>query len=280
MCIAIVKPAGANVPSYDRILNSWESNQDGGGFAVQRKGKTLIKYEKGYFDMDKYYNKLVDTIKPEDTALIHMRITTHGGTSKECCHPFPISQDYDNMRETHGKCKKIMMHNGILGGAFGQVDKPGVSDTMELVKYLAKANFDTYGEGFQRLMEPILGSGNKVAVLTEDGYTLAGKGWIKEDDGCYYSNGTYEDYYSKYCGYNNNFSFKPSKAKKKSNHFKKKTLNRGYNKVYNYKKVDVTSLPSHDQDDILSSVCPSCLQFMPDAVYGDTVCKYCNIEYN
>lgn len=280
MCIAIVKPSGAKVPSYDRIKNSWEANQDGGGYAIKKEGASTIKYAKGYFDMDKYYDDLVQNIKPEDTALIHMRITTHGGTSKECCHPFPISHSIEQMHKTHGRCKKIMMHNGVLGGEFAKGASDGVSDTMKLVQYLAKANLRNYGDGFKRLMEPVLGSGNKVAVLTEKGYTLAGKGWIKENDGCFYSNDTYEDWYSSWYGTGQGITFhQPLQAKKKSTRYSKKKLDRKYNKAYTYKKVNTVGLSRADQEDLLKAVCPSCLQFMPDAVYGDNICSYCNIEY-
>ena len=277
MCIAIVKPEGSKVPSYDRISASWDSNRDGGGYAIKRAGSDTIEYHKGNFDKEEYYNKLVQSIKPEDTALIHMRITTHGGTSKECCHPFPISHSYDEMRSTSGKCKKIMMHNGILGGAFGKVHKQGVSDTMELVKYLAKANLREYGSAFKVLMEPILGRNNKVAVLTEDGVTMAGVGWIEEDDGCFYSNDTYEEFWYKSWAYPQIIT--PKKAQKKAKHFNTKQKQRGYTKAYNYKKVQTASMTQLDQDDILNNVCPSCLTFMPDGVYGDYVCKYCNVEY-
>ena len=79
MCIAIVKPKGCKLPKREWLENSFESNPDGGGFAVLKPNQNEIGYMKGYFNFEEYYKVLKDSIKTEDVALIPLRITTNGG---------------------------------------------------------------------------------------------------------------------------------------------------------------------------------------------------------
>lgn len=141
-----------------------------------------------------------------------MRITTHGGTSAECCHPFPLTSHVTKMRKTKGITNKVLIHNGILGGRFGDEAKQGVSDTMVLTKYIAMSNVKQ-GKALKLMLKHILGSNNKVAILSDKGILRAGDGWKEEDDGNWYSNSTYS--YGGWCSYvpikNERFSFSTSK---------------------------------------------------------------------
>lgn len=275
MCIAIVKPKGCELPKKEWLENSFESNPDGGGFAVLQPNQSEIGYMKGYFDFEEYYKVLKDSIRKEDVALIHMRITTHGGTSAECCHPFPITQDTNVMRKINGRAKKVLMHNGVLGGEFASKSTEGVSDTMVMTKYIARAGFTQYGSAFKVLMKPLL-SGNKVAVLDESGYTLAGSGWKKEADGNFYSNDTYS--YS----WGNMWStpwkgWQPKKEKKKS----KFSFHQNATKMEGgWERRDVNTLSQSEQNELAFGSCPSCLNYMPSVTYdNDYICRNCNIEW-
>ncbi len=78
------------------------SNPDGFGFAVHA-GKKIIHSSGLNFD------KVLDDFlkvraKHSGPALFHSRITTHGGTSLENCHPFQVGRDE----------LTIVAHNGML----------------------------------------------------------------------------------------------------------------------------------------------------------------------
>lgn len=273
MCIAIIKPKGQAIPSKKYIQNSFEHNPDGGGYAVKRNG--YIKYAKGYFDVDEYYKELEQNIRTEDEALIHMRITTHGGTSKECCHPFPITSSYKQMRKTEGKTDKILIHNGVLGGRFGEEARDGVSDTMVLTRYIDEAQFRSFGKGFKSIMNTVVSGTNKVAILTSRGITMIGKGWTEADDGNWYSNSTYSygcgtmGYYGKYY---DNFSFNNFYTKRK----KKKKQDRDTFLKYGYNTVNVQNLSTQAQLDLNESICPYCLAFLGETKKGSNYIISCH----
>tara|TARA_R100001126_G_scaffold35060_1_gene19588 strand:+ start:3363 stop:4220 length:858 start_codon:yes stop_codon:yes gene_type:complete len=262
MCIAIIKPKGKDIPSKEYIENSFDNNPDGGGYAVKRNG--YIKYAKGYFDVDEYYKVLQENIRKEDEALIHMRITTHGGTSKECCHPFPITNSYKKMRKTEGKTDRILIHNGVLGGKFGDEAKEGVSDTMVLTKYIDEARFSNYGKGFKSIMNTVVSGSNKVAILTNKGITMIGSGWTNASDGNWYSNSTYSygcnmGYYNR--GFNN-WGFNDSYLYGGKNKKKKKNKSNDTYLRNHYTTTNVQELSTQAQIDLADDTCPYCLAFL------------------
>ena len=276
MCIAIIKPKGSELPSEEWLENSFWSNADGGGFAVLKPKSKVIAYEKGYFNLDEYLNVLHSKIRTEDTALIHMRITTHGGTSAECCHPFPITHKYNEMKQVKGITDSVLVHNGVLGGRFGAKAKQGVSDTMVLTQYIAKADLSQYDDSFSVLMQPVLSGNNKVAVLTKDGVVKAGKGWIQENDGNLYSNDTYRWGDFMYGGY----GWKPLEPKKKKKKkYSKFSFNQNIPTNKGYRRRSITDLNIQEQMDLEDGICPECLSFIPDAVFGDYTCNHCKVEF-
>ena len=283
MCIAIVKPKGCKLPKREWLENSFESNPDGGGFAVLKPNHNEVGYMKGYFNFEEYYKVLKDSIKTEDVALIHMRITTHGGTSAECCHPFPITQNTNVMRKVNGRAKKVLIHNGVLGGSFASKSTEGVSDTMVMTKYIARAGFKQYGSAFKVLMKPLL-TGNKVAVLDENGFTLAGSGWKEETDGNYYSNDTYNYSWGSYGimgGWRGWTNYdKPTKKKKKYSKFSFNQNQKVTKMEGGWERRDVNNLSKSDQNEVAFGTCPACLNYMPSVTYeNDYFCRNCNIEW-
>lgn len=110
MCVAIYKPAGTEIPRED-LEACFEQNDDGAGFAIVCQGKKkpepFIHVSKGFFkfkDFWKAWNGLPSPTKNYD-ALIHFRISTHGGISRDNCHPFLIETP---------KWQYAVVHNGVF----------------------------------------------------------------------------------------------------------------------------------------------------------------------
>lgn len=84
-------------------------NKDGFGFAFVAGGK--VKWEKGFLSQDltdEMIQKYMDLPFPK---AIHFRLATHGGTSKELTHPFPIKRGVP--LALGGEAESVLFHNGV-----------------------------------------------------------------------------------------------------------------------------------------------------------------------
>lgn len=131
MCVICAKPAGVDMPSEGDIMNMWLTNRDGAGFMYPENGKVHI--EKGFMKYDEFVARLDEFGKTHDlkaTPLVmHFRITTHGGTSAENCHPFPITDSIGMLKKLNCTTKVGIAHNGIIS----ITPRKGISDTMEYI---------------------------------------------------------------------------------------------------------------------------------------------------
>lgn len=93
MCIIAAKPAGVKMPSRDTIRTMWAGNPDGAGVMYAQDGK--VRIDKGFMklsDLEAHLDKLERSLDLTATGVVlHFRITTHGGTCPENCHPFPLT---------------------------------------------------------------------------------------------------------------------------------------------------------------------------------------------
>lgn len=191
MCVAIYKPANVKTPSLSTLSLCWESNPHGAGFAIRKKNadKYFIEIHKGFMtweDFAQAYEKynLADF---NDEMLLHFRITTHGGTCKGNCHPFPITDEKHLLKMENVWTNYAVVHNGILPITPSESD---ISDTMEFTKQMFVDKKYRDIDGFFAKIAGQIGS-NKIAVMTPKRVKLLGD-W-KEIDGVFYSN-THWDY--------------------------------------------------------------------------------------
>jgi predicted glutamine amidotransferase len=105
MCIAILNKTG--ILSKDAFKNSWENNYDGAGFAYSDGNKIIVhKEDKGYEPFYKMYAKHRKKF-PQQTFLVHFRISTHGTVTKDNLHPFVIN---DNVALIHNGMVNLLDH--------------------------------------------------------------------------------------------------------------------------------------------------------------------------
>ncbi len=197
MCVIAYKPRDARFPSRETLRCCWDGNRDGAGYMLAADGKVLIR--KGFMD----FESLMDALDAERAKhgdghpyVIHFRIQTQGGVRRDCCHPFPISRDMDDLRLLRCKADIGVAHNGVIAlTSEGMGSKATYSDTMSFITdYLSLIVKDT---GWHRdrdkveLVDRLCGG--RLAILGKDGHCeLVGK-WIK-DQGIYYSNASYLNY--------------------------------------------------------------------------------------
>lgn len=183
MCLAIYKPAGAEV-SEEHLRNGYANHSDGAGFAWSQDGQLHVV--KGIFDVEKVieqYNKI-----KQYACLIHFRKATHGKIDKTNCHPFLFNDG-----------KLALIHNGVLPI---KCTIDGLSDTAHYVKLvlepMVKRNGVPINDGaLQYLLATSIGS-DKMAIMDCDGNTYV----INEDKGTWeggvwYSNSSFQYAYSR-----------------------------------------------------------------------------------
>ena len=192
MCIIAAKPAGVAMPSEEKIENMWNRNSDGAGimYAVGNK----VHIEKGFMTYTSFNTKL-DELRGKYNldklpVVMHFRITTHGGTKPENCHPFPITDSVGKLCKLNQTAQIGVAHNGIIDIR----PRKGISDTMEYIASqlapLSKAVPNFYKN--KHLMQMISNAiDSKMAFLTFGGkiYTI---GDFIENGGVMYSNRSFE----------------------------------------------------------------------------------------
>lgn len=198
MCIIVVKEKGFAFPTEEILKSCFESNPDGAGFMVATGKEVVIR--KGFMDFKSFINALNKARKEfgdNKTYVMHFRITTQAGVRPDCTHPYPISENMDDLRKLTFKCKVGIAHNGIISLTsqshcdYGKRTKGAITynDTMLFVT--------EYLSNMKKLKQSIietLAPGNRFAVLYKDGTcNVMGHGWIN-DNGIQYSNNTYLPY--------------------------------------------------------------------------------------
>lgn len=189
MCLLIVAPAG-HTPDRDAIEESARMNDDGFGFAIATPDRGILR-GRG-MDLDAvcdWYYQLRD-MYPQAHSMFHLRMTTHGRTAQDNCHPFLVA----------GRDDIALGHNGIL-----PIDIPN-GDHRSDTRILAE---DFFGEwGIRCLDDPqfmdelgLWAKGSKLAILSTTDELDKDFYIVNEDDGhwldgIWFSNYSYEPYTS------------------------------------------------------------------------------------
>lgn len=218
MCVILTKPAGSIMPQDHIIKNMWDSNPDGAGFAYALNNKVHVEkgfmtykaLQNGLAGLEKRLKAQVDMTLDEVSLLVHFRITTHGGTSPELTHPFPITRDTTYMLSTDYKADVVMAHNGIISTV---PVTPQNSDTTQYIRDILvpmKNSNRRFMENKHMLeiIEKTINSSRFTFLDKEGDFHFVGT-WQEDLDtpGCMYSNLSHKYYKpSKYEAYTTGFN--------------------------------------------------------------------------
>lgn len=212
MCLLSYFPPGVQ-PNADALRCGARCNNDGHGFGILIPGRDEIMVFKSMNPteaVDAFVKARAE--HPDGPALFHSRLTTHGDTNTDNCHPFVVN----------GDPRTVVAHNGILPQdahprAIGKtvvekVAKDGTayqavtpvyderSDTRILAEDLLMKRWRTLDSRHTRKrLTSWLGRGNKILVLTTDpkykrnSYLFNSElgEWV---GGVWYSNGSFRGY--------------------------------------------------------------------------------------
>ncbi len=206
MCIIIAKDKGISIPDRTILKNCFDNNPDGAG--IMWNESEFVHIQKGFMlwkDFDEFLNSLSKRIDLKLASVVmHFRITTHGRTSPQNCHPFPISTKARYLKTTSFKTAAGVCHNGIIPIKCAH----GLSDTQTyILKRMSKLKSKFYNN--PRILKQIENEiQSKMCLLSKDGRIHLIGNFIK-DNGIFYSNHSYKSYIDSYYDYFNfDYSFK------------------------------------------------------------------------
>jgi hypothetical protein len=200
MCVICVKKKGLAYPEDKYLKNCFENNNHGAGFMVPFMGKVRIR--KGfatYEDFKAALDKMREKVGDDAPCVMHFRIATQG-YDRGMTHPFPLSSKMGVMTALKSSCNIGVAHNGIL-----ELTSDGARNYSDTMKFIADylsliiRNFDWYKDKRSvKLIERLI-DGSRLAIMDKNGtINLLGKGWVKAEDGCWYSNESYKREKPKY----------------------------------------------------------------------------------
>lgn len=221
MCVIINKKAGQKMIKEETLRKAFNHNSDGAGIAWTLgtpNNPKPITLRKGFMTFDSLWDYITKMKRRygEDlldlSMIIHCRITTHGGTSQYNTHPFPLSNDMDDLNALSLKgLKTVIAHNGIVSSV--NVPKTATySDTMLFIQKqlhpISELNPNWYE--FPKVLEALKDIiGSKLSILNDKGeiYTV---GEFHQLDGLEFSNlhfntSYYGGYYSGHKGYRGSY---------------------------------------------------------------------------
>jgi glutamine amidotransferase len=156
MCLLTFCPTNVT-PDTTALLNGAYCNADGHGFAIVADDRLIV--ERG-MNAEAMVEAFVAARRrhPDGPALFHSRMTTHGDTSLDNCHPFPVG----------GDARTVLAHNGVLP----ETVRPAKSDPRSDTRITAEDFLPTFGSlrtrrnraRFEQWMTPH----NKMVLLTVD----------------------------------------------------------------------------------------------------------------
>ena len=199
MCILTFMPAGITA-NIEHLRNGAWNNDDGHGFAVHCGNKIITGHG---MDFEKVLDQFLEVRKRNHGhALFHSRITTHGKTNVDNCHPFRVG----------GDPRTVVGHNGVL-----PIQVPKDDDRSD-TRIFADTYLPSIG-GVYALDEPDVfqslskwASGSKLVVLTADEWAQKDFYIINENlghwdsDGVWWSNNTYQYRWQSYGTYGSGWS--------------------------------------------------------------------------
>lgn len=194
MCVICVKPTDTLFPSKETLQNCFINNDDGAGFMYTFQDKVHI--QKGLMTFESFWNCLEQARqKTGDNVpyVMHFRISTQGH-HKECTHPFPLSSKMENLKKLKGTCSIGVAHNGVI-----RLTSDGAKDYSDTMKFITDYLYcivdgdkQWYKNNNKLKLVERLTENNRLAILDANGHIVTiGKGWIKDKDGCMYSNNSY-----------------------------------------------------------------------------------------
>ena len=193
MCIICVSPQGTPQPSTRQIKAMFARNPHGAGYMVARGGR--VEIHKGFMLLPDLLQQLArEAFTPDDAVVYHFRVSTQAGIKPAMTHPFPLTSSLENCEKLDLLCSCGVAHNGII--RMTSTGNRQYSDTaLFITRYmtrLIRSPKDLKDPAVLELLEELTGS--RLAIMDKTGYVATVGHFIREDNGCLFSNPSYQHF--------------------------------------------------------------------------------------
>lgn len=192
MCVIIYKPTD-KVLSEDVVKESWKRNRDGAGFTA-RLGNNEWEMHKGIMLVDELLAKVHPYLGLGAELVLHLRVTTKGGTKPELTHPFEFTYT------RNPKSRRYLFHNGtikFLSPSLGVSDSSMFASILSKVKSMDAIRTILTKINKNSVSDQGLGLWNRFVTVTNEGVELWGDNESVYKDGIWFSNTRHENFVEK-----------------------------------------------------------------------------------
>lgn len=137
MCVICASPKGTRQPSLSEIKRMFYRNPHGAGYMYARDGKVVI--HKGFMNLGDFLNAIREEhFTAADSVVYHFRISTQAGVNPEMTHPFPLSNQREDMKALDVICGCGIAHNGIIRLTTDPTEKEYSDTAIFITDYLSQ----------------------------------------------------------------------------------------------------------------------------------------------
>ena len=250
MCVIFYQTKEQTPFTYEEILNASLTNPHGMGL-MWNDGKS-IKFKKGYFNVDDFYNAYIEVKENPKTidVALHFRIGTGSNIDVANCHPFPITSVPKRIKAKQGSCDVGVMMNGIIGKSTKEFSDTALYVMNNLKEYyeIDRRFFLHFNKRGEALFENEI-HGCRFVLMSKEGTKLFGVGWSDYEGKAWVSNRywipvkTYYSndwYYDRYCDYYDYDSYDDWYIQRASKRFSKKKNEKRHKSYIDYLTEEVT----------------------------------------
>lgn len=178
MCVIFYQTKNQTPFTATEIRNAALTNPHGMGL-MWNDGNS-IKYQKGYFNVNDFYNDYIaikNNPKTKEIAL-HFRIGTGSAIDIANCHPFPITSVPKRIKSAKGSCDIGVMMNGIIGKSTKEFSDTALYVMKNLKSYydIDRRFFLHFNKRTEALFENEI-HGCRFVLMSKEGTKLFGVGW-------------------------------------------------------------------------------------------------------
>ena len=196
MCVICLSKAGVRQPNRKEIETMWEANPHGAGYMFVKDGR--VEIHKGFMELNDFIRSVnEEKFTDDDVVVYHFRISTQGGVNPEMTHPFPLSDDLEDMGLLDLACDVGIVHNGIIRLTSC---KSEYSDTaLFIAGYLPALIRDPHDITSKDVLRCIKGlAQSKLVLLNGDGEIGVVGDFLADKSGLMFSNNSFkpkQDFY-------------------------------------------------------------------------------------
>lgn len=170
MCVICASPKGTRQPSISEIKRMFCRNPHCAGYMVAREGR--VEIHKGFMNLGDFLAALKsEHFTAADSVVYHFRISTQAGVNPEMTHPFPLSNQREDMKALDVICGCGIAHNGVIRLTTDPAEKEYSDTAIFITDYLSQyilrpsdLHRDELLNAIGRLIQ------SKMAILDASGY--------------------------------------------------------------------------------------------------------------